>query len=99
MRPRGANRWCARNGTTGERWDYMSRTNPPASATEQDVRNKIEAHQVNNASPGYSSERLFIAFTKGVSFSGYNTTWCAYHGSWGGVILRDLPTIDRPLRW
>lgn len=82
--PEGCEQVVRQYGTTGATvGPHVQEMNPPASATEQDVRNKIEAHQVNNALPGYSSERLFIAFTKGVSFSGYNTTWCAYHGSWG----------------
>ena len=62
---------------------HVQEATAPASATEQDVRNKIEAHQASGDLPAYSAQRLFLAFTKNVAFSGYNTAWCAYHGSWG----------------
>jgi hypothetical protein len=57
--------------------------NAPATATEADVKAKILALQSAGAMPAFSPERLFLVFTTGVSFSGYGTAWCAYHGSWG----------------
>ena len=62
---------------------FVQDTNAPANATEQDVRNLIEGHQGDGSLPAYSAQRLFIAFTKSVTFQGYNTVWCAYHGAWG----------------
>src|SRR5205814_1250163 len=35
------------------------------------------------ALPQFAQRRLFLVFTHGVTFSGYGTDWCGYHGSWG----------------
>jgi hypothetical protein len=55
----------------------------PSSATEGDVKAEIQSLQVAGHLPPFSAERLFLVFTKNISFSGYATSWCAYHGDWG----------------
>jgi hypothetical protein len=82
--PVGTEQVVRQYGVTGATvGPHVQDASAPSTATEQDVRNKIEAHQANGTLPGYGPQRLFLAFTKGVTFSGYNTVWCAYHGSWG----------------
>jgi hypothetical protein len=64
----------------------------PASATEADVKAEIQSLQASGALPAFGPERLFLVFTKGVSFSGYGTVWCGYHGSWGsGIYFAIIP--------
>jgi hypothetical protein len=55
----------------------------PSSATEANVQTQITTAQATGHLPAFGPERLFLVFTKGVSFNGYNTAWCGYHGSWG----------------
>lgn len=56
---------------------------PPSNATEADVQSLITRLQGASLLPAFSTNRLFLVFTLGVTFGGYGTTWCAYHGSWG----------------
>jgi hypothetical protein len=56
---------------------------PPRNAAEADVQNLIEHLQQQGALPPFAPNRLFNVFTHGISFAGYGTTWCGYHGSWG----------------
>ena len=51
--------------------------------SEGDVRARVEAGQLAGDLPGYSSERLFLVLTRGLTFDGLNTVWCGYHGDWG----------------
>ncbi len=53
----------------------------PESASDADVHDKVNALQASGALPLFSWERIFLVFTKGISFSGYGR-WCAYHGKW-----------------
>ena len=55
----------------------------PASATDTDVKNKVIALQAAGHLPAFAANRVFVVITKGVTFSGYGTVWCAYHGQWG----------------
>jgi hypothetical protein len=68
-------------GATVGPWHQES--SAPASATEADVKNLVTTLQAAGNLPPFSAERLFLIFTKGVSFAGYGTSWCAYHGDWG----------------
>jgi hypothetical protein len=54
----------------------------PTKATDGDVKNKVVALQGAGSLPPFAANRLFLVFTKGVSFSGYGTVWCAYHSAW-----------------
>ena len=55
----------------------------PANATDADVHNQVTTLQAQGHLPTFGPERLFLVFTKGISFQDYGTVWCAYHGSWG----------------
>jgi hypothetical protein len=54
----------------------------PANATDLDVKNKVIALQAAGHLPAFAANRIFVVMTKGVTFSGYGTVWCAYHGKW-----------------
>lgn len=55
----------------------------PSSASEANVKSKILSLQASGNLPPFSAQRLFLVFTKGVTFSGYGSVWCGYHGKWG----------------
>ena len=61
---------------------YSVATAPP-NATDADVHNQVTTLQAQGHLPAFGPERLFLVFTKGISFQDYGTVWCAYHGSWG----------------
>ena len=67
-------------GTVGAFYQVAS---APSTASEADVHTLITNAQAAGHLPAFSVERLFVVFTKGVSFPGLNTAWCAYHNHWG----------------
>src|SRR5215471_12652594 len=54
----------------------------PANATDTDAKNKVIALQGAGHLPAFAANRIFVVMSKGVTFSGYGTVWCAYHGKW-----------------
>jgi hypothetical protein len=67
-------------GTVGS---HHQEATAPAKANEGDVQHLIQTLQGQGNLPAFSANRLFLVFTLGVSFDGYGTQWCGYHGSWG----------------
>jgi hypothetical protein len=61
---------------------HYNDTAVPANATDMDVRNKVTALQGAGHLPAFAANRIFVVVTKGISFDGYGTVWCAYHGDW-----------------
>ncbi len=81
--PLGQEQVLSQYGTDGATvgvWHQES--SAPSSATEADVKNLVVKLQAAGTLPPFGPERLFLIFTTGVSFSGYGSTWCAYHGDW-----------------
>src|SRR5262245_14621547 len=68
----------------------------PATSTDAGLKSKVAALQAAGHLPPFSGNRIFVAMTKGISFSGYGSVWCAYHGNWGGTsyyALCPYPTL------
>src|SRR6266436_5274734 len=74
------NQYGVVGGTRGATYHVAT---APAQATDADVHNQVTTLQAQGHLPTFGPERLFLVFTKGISFQDYGTVWCAYHGSWG----------------
>jgi hypothetical protein len=61
---------------------HYQATPAPATATDADLKNKVVALQAAGHLPPFTANRIFVAMTKGITFSGYGSVWCAYHGKW-----------------
>ncbi len=61
---------------------HYNEVSAPANATDADAKNKVIALQAAGHLPAFAANRIFVVMTKGVTFSGYGTVWCAYHGKW-----------------
>jgi hypothetical protein len=70
---------CARVGASF----FESQRPASGSATDQDVHDQVVAAQANGYLPAFDRYRLFLVFTKGITFTDYGTVWCGYHGAWG----------------
>src|SRR5260370_2850099 len=51
----------------------------PAQATDADVHNQVTTLQAQGHLPAFWPERLFLVFTKGITFQDYVTAWSADH--------------------
>ncbi len=83
---------------TGEHrvWRYDS--DRTSDWSEDDVQEMIRASQLQGFLPGFSANRLFLVFTKGLRFDGHQTDWCGYHDSWDDnqyFALLPKPTVDK----
>ncbi len=82
----------------------VATTIPNTNLTDNQVRSLIAGFQANGTIPQYGPERLFMVFTKGVTFAnpystlaatpGPHSAWCSYHastapGRWYGLVPLD----------
>jgi hypothetical protein len=63
---------------------HYQQASAPSTSTDAGLKAEIASLQAAGHLPAFSSNRIFVAMTKGIAFSGYGSTWCAYHGNWGG---------------
>ena len=61
---------------------HYNEVSAPPNATDTDVKNKVIALQAMGHLPAFAANRIFVVMTNGITFSGYGTVWCAYHGGW-----------------
>jgi hypothetical protein len=60
----------------------------PATATEAEIHQKVLTLQSQGHLPGFASNRLFLLFTKNITFvdnsqGNYGSDWVGYHENWG----------------
>jgi hypothetical protein len=65
---------CARVGASVDATSV-----PTGTQNDGNLRAKIAALQAAGTLPAYAPERVIIVFSKGITWSGFGTVWCAYH--------------------
>jgi hypothetical protein len=90
-------------GSTFRDTTLPSRGGVSGHAIQVDAQNKISALQTAGSLPAYSPERVFVVFSKGITWDqsvgggGYGVAWCAYHGAFAGnqyFSIDPLPSVS-----